>query len=68
MAEFRRLFYGWHDAARDCLRLSQDPPDAPVRRSVEFADVSEARTYADRKRARIMWLPKLPDHVLNKAA
>lgn len=63
-----RLLYGWHDVVHDCLRLSSDPPDAPVRRSHEFAQLSDAKVFADRKRAKIMWWPKLPDRYLSEAA
>lgn len=56
----RRKFYAWLDRRLNVYRLSLLPPDAPVRPSIQFETKAEIMTYAEKKRADLMWYPPLP--------
>lgn len=58
----RRRFYGWHDPARNEYRLSDWPPDAPVRPSSGFETEEELAAYLKRRRGRVEWYPELTIH------
>ena len=60
MARQDRIFYGWVDAVRGEIRVSKYPPDATVRPSIEMESIEAAKSFAERKRARLMWFPPLP--------
>lgn len=47
------IAYARFDAGQ--VFLSRDPADAPVRRSVAFGSVKEARQWCIRKRWRLWW-------------
>ena len=55
----RRRFYGWHDPDRNEYRLSDWPPDAPVRPSSGFDTEEELAAYLKRRRGVVDWFPPL---------
>lgn len=55
----RRKFFGWYDQRRNAFLLSTWPPDAPVRPSIGFDDKAELKSFIDRKRCQVTWLPPL---------
>jgi hypothetical protein len=55
-----RLVYGCYDPAAKVYRVSDDPPDAPVRRMIDCGEVSEVNAFAKRRRARVVWIPRPP--------
>ncbi len=57
----RQQFYGWFDAKARVFRLSRYPADAPVRPSTEFATKADLMALIERKKARVMWWPPLPE-------
>lgn len=61
VACIRTLYYGWYDPKAKEYRLSRYPADAPVRPSIRFEKLAEVDAMIERKRARIMWWPPLPD-------
>lgn len=65
----QRQFYGWFDPARGDWSdskpgrycVSREPPDSPVRPSIEFESAEEAiETIKKTRRAEILWFPPLP--------
>jgi hypothetical protein len=65
----QRQFYGWFDPNRgdwkDTVRgrycVSREPPDSPVRPSIEFESAEEAiATIKKQRRCEIIWFPPLP--------
>jgi hypothetical protein len=57
----RRHYFGWFKDDR--LYLSQDPPDAPIRRSVPYT-VDEMKVLLSRRRGvSVYWWPLLPDKI-----
>lgn len=55
----KKTLFGWFDQTRQEWRLSQYPPDAPVRPSVKFPDKNTLLKFAERKRATVLWWPPL---------
>lgn len=55
----RRRFFGWYDTRREEYRLSDWPPDAPVRPSYGFENEEELARYLKRRRADVDWYPQL---------
>lgn len=64
-----RVFYGSfdptlivseHQEKAGGYRVSRVPPDATVRPSVMFEKLAEVTAMVQRKRAEILWFPKLP--------
>ena len=49
----RKLWYTWTEKGK--FRLSEYPPDAPHRTSLEFIYRLEVEKYADDKRADLYW-------------
>lgn len=56
----RHQFYGWLDPVRGYL-VSRYPPDAPVRPAISFETKGDVMVMVDKKRAKIMWWPPLPE-------
>jgi hypothetical protein len=56
----RQQLYGWHDPAKGYL-VSQYPPDAPVRPAIVLETLSEVTAMVDRRKAKILWWPPLPE-------
>lgn len=54
-----RLIYGSYDEIRRVYQVSNDPPDAPVRRMIDVDREEDVTALAKRKRARIFWWPPL---------
>jgi hypothetical protein len=52
-----RLIYASHQ--QGLYRVTLEPPDAPVRPSVECETRAEVDAFAKRRRARIVWWPPL---------
>ena len=62
----KRTLFGWHNARTGEFRLSNYPPDAPVRPSIALASKEDVLALAERRRAQVLWYPPLPaDEVLN---
>lgn len=59
----RRLLFGWFDAGKASFWISQYPPDAPVRPSLEFEMKDDLEAFLKRKKADVYWWPPLPDKV-----
>lgn len=57
----KRLYYGWFEARMtdEQWRLSQEPPDAPVRPSYGFATEADLLAWTRRKRVEVAWYPPL---------
>ena len=57
----KRQYFGWFDHKTKTFRVSLYPADAPVRPSTEFETKAEVMTLLERKRAKILWWPPLPE-------
>lgn len=55
----RRLFYAWYSPTKGEFRISFDPPDSPVRKSIAFKTKGDLLRHADRKRLPVLWSPPL---------
>jgi hypothetical protein len=52
-----RIIYAFE--ADGAFRVTREPPDAPVRPSVEFATSAEVEAHARSRRAKLIWWPRL---------
>jgi hypothetical protein len=58
----RQQLYGWLDHAKGYL-VSRYPPDAPVRPALVFETIGEVTAMVERRKAKILWWPPLPNKV-----
>lgn len=56
-----RQYFGWLNPRTGGYRVSLYPADAPVRPSIELETKAEVMALIDRKKAKILWWPPLPE-------